>query len=110
TTRPDDPPAPFHASSAAVEPGANRDAADAVALRASESNGARDATLTLPQMAAAEATQSAPRQGRKVGWLAVSVALALALVGLGVVIARLFLSSPPMPPSSAIKLSRLMVG
>ncbi|MCA1592723.1 MAG: transcriptional regulator, partial [Acidobacteria bacterium] len=40
TTRPDDPPAPFHASSAAVEPGANRDAADAVALRASESNGA----------------------------------------------------------------------
>lgn len=81
---------------------------DTVAVRASESNGQGDAMVTLSITAAA--AQPVPRRGWKAGWLFVSGALALALVALGVGIARLFLKPPPPSPPSAMKLSRLMSG
>lgn len=119
--RPDEPLAPFHASAdTAVEPVANLGASDTVALRAPESNGARDAVVTLPQTTtlplphttAVESTQSVPRRRLRAGLLAVSVAAALALVGFGVLLASLFLNPtpPPASPPGAIKMSRLMSG
>jgi Tol biopolymer transport system component/DNA-binding winged helix-turn-helix (wHTH) protein len=69
-------------------------------------------TMVARPWEAAEAQDAAarliPRSGWWVGLLV--LALASALVGFGVVIARLFLSPPPASPPSSIKMSRLMSG
>ena len=76
-----------------------------------------DSAVTLPPAASgagvSEAAASAPRATRQ-GWrpvrLLAPVALALALVGTGVVLARLFLGAPRQAPPAANTMSRLMSG
>ncbi|MCA1629574.1 MAG: winged helix-turn-helix domain-containing protein [Acidobacteria bacterium] len=94
---------------APAEPATRDLQAAADSVRASESE-ARPVTTDAPASAAEEGrAQPEARRGRKAGLIAVSAA-ALALVALGVVIARLFLVGPPAAPAGPIKLSRLMSG
>jgi Tol biopolymer transport system component/DNA-binding winged helix-turn-helix (wHTH) protein len=119
TARPNDLPVPFHASvDAVVEPSASVERSDDVALRQSvstEAPNARSAQLkttaiTPPHATAAPAMHSRSRGWQRVRLLAVLVLVAAALVGVGVIIARLFLNPSRPSPTDSIKLSRLMSG
>ena len=100
-----------HAHVAAqVSPGAADRSPRAGGGRAVELDGRQLATAAdTPQAAAIR-----PRAGRggalKSGPLAASLAAALALVGVGVVVARLYLSRPAPAATAPLKLSRLMSG
>ena len=66
-------------------------------------------TGTSPLATTIKATQFVRQRGWK-AVLTVSIMIAVALVGLGIVIARLFLSSPPSSLAITFKLSRLLSG
>ncbi|MFL6231204.1 MAG: winged helix-turn-helix domain-containing protein [Pyrinomonadaceae bacterium] len=94
----------------AVELGVDDYVVVADAVPPLEANNWHDAMIVPAHVVAEERAQPVPQRWHKTGALVASAALALALIALGVVIARLFLGPPPSPPPSAMKLSRLASG